>query len=48
MHLQDSTKSSLKTNSSESVQIEEYGDSSEESESESSKEKPVRTRHKSM
>ncbi|XP_076669186.1 CBY1 interacting BAR domain containing protein Fam92 isoform X5 [Andrena cerasifolii] len=44
----DSAKSSLKTNSSESVQIEEYGDSSEESESESIKEKPVRTRHKSM
>ncbi|XP_054006100.1 CBY1-interacting BAR domain-containing protein 1-A isoform X2 [Hylaeus anthracinus] len=44
----DSTKSSLKTNSSESVQIEEYGDSSEETESESIKEKPVRTRHKSM
>lgn len=44
----DSAKSSLKTNSSESVQIEEYGDSSEESESESVNEKPVRTRHKSM
>ncbi|XP_076220440.1 CBY1 interacting BAR domain containing protein Fam92 isoform X2 [Nomia melanderi] len=43
----DSAKSSLKTNSSESVQIEEYGDSSEETESESIKEKPVRTRHKS-
>lgn len=45
----DSAKSSLKTNSSESVQIEEYNrDSSEESESESIKEKSVRTRHKSM
>ncbi|XP_076635747.1 CBY1 interacting BAR domain containing protein Fam92 [Colletes latitarsis] len=38
----DSTKSSLKTNSSESVQIEEYGDSSEETESESIKEKPMK------
>ncbi|XP_076669184.1 CBY1 interacting BAR domain containing protein Fam92 isoform X3 [Andrena cerasifolii] len=38
----DSAKSSLKTNSSESVQIEEYGDSSEESESESIKEKPIK------
>ncbi|XP_033328526.1 CBY1 interacting BAR domain containing protein Fam92 isoform X2 [Megalopta genalis] len=36
----DSAKSSSKTNSSESVQIEEYGDSSEDS--------SVRTRHKSM
>ncbi|XP_006623498.1 protein FAM92A-A isoform X1 [Apis dorsata] len=44
----DSTKSSLKTNSSESVQIEEFRNSSEETESESTKEKPVRTRHKSM
>lgn len=44
----DSAKSSLKTNSSESVQIEEFRDSSEETESESAKEKPVRTRHKSM
>ncbi|XP_012151649.1 CBY1 interacting BAR domain containing protein Fam92 isoform X3 [Megachile rotundata] len=44
----DSAKSSLKTNSSESVQIEEYKDSSEETESESIKQKPVRTRHKSM
>ncbi|XP_015432998.1 PREDICTED: protein FAM92A1-A [Dufourea novaeangliae] len=44
----DSAKSSLKTNSSESVQIEEYGESSEETESESIKGKPVRTRHKSM
>ncbi|CAK9831170.1 CBY1-interacting BAR domain-containing protein 1 [Anthophora retusa] len=38
----DSAKSSLKTNSSESVQIEEYNrDSSEESESESIKEKSI-------
>ncbi|XP_043522508.1 protein FAM92A isoform X1 [Frieseomelitta varia] len=44
----DSAKSSLKTNSSESVQIEEFRESSEETESESTKEKPVRTRHKSM
>ncbi|XP_078049803.1 CBY1 interacting BAR domain containing protein Fam92 isoform X2 [Augochlora pura] len=38
----DSAKSSSKTNSSESVQIEEYGDSSEETDSESIKEKPIR------
>ncbi|XP_076244532.1 CBY1 interacting BAR domain containing protein Fam92 isoform X2 [Calliopsis andreniformis] len=37
-----SAKSSLKTNSSESVQIEEYGNSSEETESESIKEKPIK------
>ncbi|XP_026831082.1 protein FAM92A isoform X2 [Ooceraea biroi] len=36
------------TNSSESVQVEEYADSTEETESESIREKPVRTRHKSM
>ncbi|XP_011268862.1 protein FAM92A-A isoform X2 [Camponotus floridanus] len=36
------------TNSSESVQVEEYADSTEETESESIQEKPVRTRHKSM
>ncbi|XP_076658201.1 CBY1 interacting BAR domain containing protein Fam92 isoform X2 [Halictus rubicundus] len=41
----DSAKSSSKTNSSESVQIEEYGDSSEEeTDSESIKEKPIRMR----
>ncbi|XP_076750771.1 CBY1 interacting BAR domain containing protein Fam92 isoform X2 [Xylocopa sonorina] len=44
----DSAKSSLKTNSSESVQIEEFRESSEDTESESDEEKPVRTRHKSM
>nr|XP_034173122.1 protein FAM92A-like isoform X5 [Osmia lignaria]XP_034173127.1 protein FAM92A-like isoform X5 [Osmia lignaria] len=44
----DSAKSSLKTNSSESVQIEEYKESSEETDSESIKDKPVRIRHKSM
>ncbi|CAL7946587.1 unnamed protein product [Xylocopa violacea] len=44
----DSAKSSLKTNSSESVQIEEFRESSEDTESESVEEKPVRTRHKSM
>ncbi|KZC10935.1 Protein FAM92A1 [Dufourea novaeangliae] len=38
----DSAKSSLKTNSSESVQIEEYGESSEETESESIKGKPMK------
>ncbi|XP_012151648.1 CBY1 interacting BAR domain containing protein Fam92 isoform X2 [Megachile rotundata] len=38
----DSAKSSLKTNSSESVQIEEYKDSSEETESESIKQKPIK------
>ncbi|XP_026667006.1 protein FAM92A-A isoform X2 [Ceratina calcarata] len=43
----DSTKSSLKTNSSESVQIEEFGDSSEETESESIKEKPIEIQAKS-
>ncbi|KAK9308348.1 hypothetical protein QLX08_001762 [Tetragonisca angustula] len=37
----DSAKSSLKTNSSESVQIEEFRDSSEETESDSTKEKPI-------
>ncbi|EFN76866.1 protein FAM92A isoform X2 [Harpegnathos saltator] len=36
------------TNSSESVQVEEYADSTEETESESIRDKPVRTRHKSM
>ncbi|XP_032683390.1 protein FAM92A isoform X2 [Odontomachus brunneus] len=36
------------TNSSESVQVEEYADSTEETESESIQDKPVRTRHKSM
>ncbi|XP_076244534.1 CBY1 interacting BAR domain containing protein Fam92 isoform X4 [Calliopsis andreniformis] len=40
--LEYSAKSSLKTNSSESVQIEEYGNSSEETESESIKEKPIK------
>ncbi|XP_066594729.1 CBY1-interacting BAR domain-containing protein 1 [Prorops nasuta] len=35
------------TNSSDSVQIEEYGDTSEDSESESNEDRPVRTRHKS-
>ncbi|XP_076279287.1 CBY1 interacting BAR domain containing protein Fam92 isoform X2 [Lasioglossum baleicum] len=41
----DSAKSSSKTNSSESVQIEEYGDSSEEeTDSESIKEKPIKMR----
>ncbi|KAG5306068.1 PREDICTED: protein FAM92A1-A isoform X3 [Acromyrmex echinatior] len=36
------------TNSSESVQVEEYPESTEETESESIQEKPVRTRQKSM
>ncbi|XP_014481008.1 PREDICTED: protein FAM92A1 isoform X2 [Dinoponera quadriceps] len=43
----DSTRTGL-TNSSESVQVEEYPDSTEETESESIRDKPVRTRHKSM
>lgn len=44
----DSSKTAL-TNSSESVQIEEYGESSVESDqSETIQEKPVRSRHKSM
>ncbi|XP_034173119.1 CBY1 interacting BAR domain containing protein Fam92 isoform X1 [Osmia lignaria lignaria] len=38
----DSAKSSLKTNSSESVQIEEYKESSEETDSESIKDKPIK------
>lgn len=45
--LQDSVRTGF-TNSSESVQVEEYADSTEETESESIREKPVRTRHKSM
>lgn len=45
--LQDSVQTGF-TNSSESVQVEEYADSTEETESESIREKPVRTRHKSM
>ncbi|KAG7201544.1 hypothetical protein KM043_004294 [Ampulex compressa] len=44
--LTDSAKS-VRTNSSESVQVEEYGANSDESESESIQEKPVRSRHKS-
>ncbi|XP_012229644.1 CBY1-interacting BAR domain-containing protein 1 isoform X2 [Linepithema humile] len=43
----DSVRTGL-TNSSESVQVEEDADSTEETESESIREKPVRTRHKSM
>ncbi|XP_029034062.1 protein FAM92A isoform X2 [Osmia bicornis bicornis] len=38
----DSAKSSLKTNSSESVQIEEYKESSEETDSESIEDKPIK------
>ncbi|XP_050448585.1 CBY1-interacting BAR domain-containing protein 1-A isoform X1 [Cataglyphis hispanica] len=45
--LQDSVQTGF-TNSSESVQVEEYANSTEETESESIREKPVRTRHKSM
>ncbi|KAL2712606.1 protein FAM92A-B isoform X1 [Vespula squamosa] len=45
--LTDSLKTGF-TNSSESIQVEEYGNSSEETDSESFQEKPVRTRHKSM
>ncbi|XP_015178313.1 PREDICTED: secretion-regulating guanine nucleotide exchange factor-like [Polistes dominula] len=46
--LADSLKTGF-TNSSESIQVEEYGNSSEETDSESFQEKPpVRTRHKSM
>ncbi|EZA52912.1 hypothetical protein X777_07657 [Ooceraea biroi] len=45
--LEDSVQTGF-TNSSESVQVEEYADSTEETESESIREKPVRTRHKSM
>lgn len=44
---QDSVRTGF-TNSSESVQVEEYADSTEETESESIRDKPVRTRHKSM
>ncbi|XP_012540161.1 protein FAM92A-A isoform X1 [Monomorium pharaonis] len=43
----DSIRTAL-TNSSESVQVEEYPDSTEETESESIQEKPVRTRQRSM
>ncbi|XP_046822529.1 protein FAM92A-B isoform X2 [Vespa crabro] len=45
--LADSLKTGF-TNSSESIQVEEYANSSEETDSESFEEKPVRTRHKSM
>jgi len=45
--LQDSVQTGF-TNSSESVQVEEYADSTEETESESIQERPVRIRHKSM
>ncbi|XP_043670011.1 protein FAM92A-A isoform X2 [Vespula pensylvanica] len=45
--LVDSLKTGF-TNSSESIQVEEYENSSEETDSESFQEKSVRTRHKSM